>query len=134
MNAKQTFQSRTARKVQERIYTAEVLAEEGKNIYNAQTKAINHFAFIKNGDLLKQRNYRVSKSTLTLNFPIQMRFVDMKKIRGKRQKSARVYNSIVMGHYNNIARKLRFGFTEAVRAKYTGDFIEEFNKAYEIEI
>ena len=134
MNAKDIFRDRTARNVQERIYTTEVLLDEGKKIYDAQTNAINHFAFIKNGDLLKRRNYKVSRGALTMTFPIQMRFIDMKRVKNKRQKSAKVYNTIVMGHFNNIARRLKYGFSEAIRAKYTGDFIDEFSKAYEIEI
>lgn len=125
---------------------AHVLAIEGKNIIEAQTKAIEEYDLNRTGIMKNRRNYKVTgvgsfaNPHLEIYYVKYLRFHDMRrdKIPGyratifgeeatkKRRRQYHIYNRIVWGHYNNIIRELRFGYNDRVR--------ERLAKQYNIEI
>ena len=65
------------------------------------------------------RSFTISDSALTYQHLGRHRFVDMKTRNTKkgkiRKKNHPIHNRIVFGHYNNIIRDLKYGFTDAVK-------------------
>ena len=68
------------------------------------------------------RSFSVSDSVLSYQHLGRHRFVDIKtrntKQGKKRKKNHPIHNRIIFGHYNNIVRELKYGFTEAIKEEY----------------
>lgn len=100
----------------ERRYIDQVLDEEAKNIISAQNRLDRKFGF-KTNQVGYGRSARVSGNILTLQHNIVERFVDMRKIRGKKKQYHSIHNRVIFGHFNNIIDKLQFGFSQSVKAQ-----------------
>lgn len=65
------------------------------------------------------RSFHSSDSALTYQHLGKHRFVDMKTRNTpkgkKRKKNHAIHNRIIFGHYNNVIRELKYGFTDAVK-------------------
>lgn len=94
-----------------------VFSETSVDIEKAVSKEITsrEFESAEWGD----RSFTVSDSALSYQHLGRHRFVDMKtrntKQGKKRKKNHPIHNRIIFGHYNNIVRELKYGFTEAVK-------------------
>lgn len=99
-----------------------VLTDASKDIDLAQVKYMTGHDF-KDPDWYSSRSFTATESALEFAQKIKGRFVDMKKImkgRGKNKtkkpkKNHPIYNRIIFGHYNNIVRELKYGYTDAVK-------------------
>lgn len=113
MTARERFDTRgNHESILKSAFTSQVLQEEGQAILDDQTNVINRFNLVDSRNLLSQRFASAQGNTLHMAFPVYLRLLDIK---GNKKKAFPLHNSIVMGHFNEIARKLRFGFTEEVR-------------------
>jgi len=98
-------------------FIRDVLQREGKAIDDAMEAAINNRLRFHFGRLNKARKYKVNNGELNFNINIAQRFLDLNaKLRDgtKRKKKYPIYNKIIFGHYNEIAYKLMYGFTQDV--------------------
>ena len=91
-----------------------VFADAAIDINKAQVTYINKAGF-KNPNWNSARSFVTSESALNYSQLLKHRFVDMKRIRGKKRRPHPIYNKIIWGHYNNIIREMAFGFTDAVK-------------------
>ncbi len=110
-----------------RAFISKVLREEVNLMDSAMQRAIRKrrlYKYGRSGRLLNERTVTVAGNKATLTHPIHQRFLDMRsRLRDgtKRKKAHKIHNSIIMGHYNEIAYKLRWGLTQ--------DVIRDFKKA-----
>jgi len=103
-------------------FISRILREEGQNIEQAKLREVSKFA---SRNLFAAR-YANNDSKLTMTHPIALRFIDMKTRQTKkgkiRKKSHPVHNKIVMGHANNIVRRVSFEYTSAMKESLLKDF------------
>ena len=94
----------------ERKFIDKVLQEEGENIIVEQQRRDAKYEFSPR--LNSKRKFSVNNNELELEHHLVQRFVDMNNVRGfKKKRKTPIHNSVIFGHYNNIQRSLRFGFT-----------------------
>lgn len=115
MAATQVLADRNNKKIVEQKFIDRMLKEEAHEIFRAQDRIISRHNVTKMVPEITRRRFSVSNNRLTVTHPIRQRFIDMKNIRGQRQRSIQIHNKIVYGHFNNIIKKLAFGFTEDVK-------------------
>lgn len=93
-----------------------VFSETSVDIEKAVNKEITSRGF--ESTEWSDRSFTVSDSALSYQHLGRHRFVDMKtrntKQGKKHKKNHPIHNRIIFGHYNNIVRELRYGFTDAV--------------------
>ena len=116
-------------------FVRRTLEEEGHNINDVQTQAINKYLKFRTGRLLRGRKYDIKGSgemdgKLTITHPVHQRFLDIKpknvsvNMQGFRKRSRKafpIHNRIVFGHLNRIAFNLMYGLTEEVRESIKND-------------
>ena len=99
------------------------LDEESKEIDKAQDSLIVRRGFRSNE--WGKRSFAVGNNQLTYTHLPRHRFVDMRTRqtdKGKIQKKFHpIHNRILFGHFNNIIKRLHFGFTTAVREELARD-------------
>jgi hypothetical protein len=115
MAATDVLGSRSEKKYIEQKYIDRVLMDEGQNMLRAQDKVISRYNVKKLIPEITRRRISVSSGRLTLTHPIRERFIDMKTIRGQRQKAIQLHNKVLYRHFNSIVGRLAYGFTEDVR-------------------
>ena len=81
----------------------------------AQDKVISRYNVRKMIPEITRRRISVSGNRLTVTHPIRQRFIDMKTIRGQRQRAVQLHNKILYTHFNSIVGRLAYGFTEDVK-------------------
>ncbi|MFP9100915.1 hypothetical protein ACLI09_17855 [Flavobacterium sp. RHBU_24] len=97
-----------------------VLSSASADINLAQVKYMDSHG-MGASDLKSSRSFAASESALEYAQKLKHRFVDMKntsrcKKRVRKKKNFHpIYNKIAYGHYNNIVRELKFGYTDAVK-------------------
>ena len=100
-----------------------VLKEEGQNYLERQTRAIRSKLTERTGTLLNKRRSYVTGTTLTVEYPAYLRFLEIRK------RTLRIYNRPTMRMYNRVAERLMNDFTqetqeelraeiEAIRARF----------------
>lgn len=106
------------------------LKDEGNRWLTNQKVAMESVLTFNTGNLINNRFMSVSQNaplsgTLTFEHSIQQRFLDLKSmtygdktVRRKRN----IHNRFAFHHYNMIARKLMFGFTNEVAESIKKDF------------
>lgn len=115
MTARERFDTRgNHESILKLAFTSQVLQQEGQAILDDQTNIINRFNLVDTKNLLSKRFASVQGNNLHISFPHYLRILDIK---GPSRKAFPLYNKIVMGHYNQIAKILRFSYTEEVRQK-----------------
>lgn len=92
-----------------------VLKDEGHEMIRAQDKVISRHNVRKIVPEISRRRISVSNNKLVFVHPIRQRFIDMKSIRGQRQKAIQLHNKILYSRFNSIVGKLAYGFTEDMR-------------------
>lgn len=111
-------EAKTLNEILEGRFIKRVLTEEAQNIDSAQVKYMAGAGF-EDAGWFSGRSFDVSESALAYAQQLRHRFVDMRTRNSKkgkvRKKAHPVYNKIIYGHYNNIVRQLKFGFTDAVK-------------------
>lgn len=98
-------------------FAKRVFQQTGADIDQAQTKYMNSRGF--ESPQWNTRQFITSDSALTIQHLARHRFVDMRTRNTasgkKKKKNHPIHNRIMFGHYNNIIRELKFGFTDAVK-------------------
>ncbi len=97
-------------------FIARVLREEGQHIKEAQEKKMIGFS----GDTFGGRSFTVHGTELDYQHKAVHRLIDIrtrKQADGskKKKKSHAIHNRPIYGIFNNIIRRISFGFTESVR-------------------
>lgn len=72
----------------------------------------------RTGNLRRSRSTRASSDRLVFEHPIYERYLDMKRISGKKRKSRKIHNRYVFGAFSSIAERLMYGFTDEVAAQF----------------
>lgn len=97
-------------------FSKRVFTDTAADIDKAQTKYMNSRGF--ESPEWNDRTFTTSSSALVVQHLGRHRFVDMKtrntKAGKKRKKNHAIHNKIMFGHYNNIIRELKYGYTDAV--------------------
>lgn len=111
-------EAKTLDEILEGRFIKRVMTTTAQDIDAAQVQYMDAHGF-ENTDWFTDRQFTPSESALEYTQKLKHRFVDMKTISagGERhkKKSHPVYNKIIFGHYNNIIRELKYGFTDAVK-------------------
>lgn len=98
-------------------FISRVMADAGAEMERDINKVISSNAF--SDPKWSKRNIATSDTGLVYSHLSSHRFVNMKRntINGKSVKRVAypIHNQIVMSHYNNIIRELKYGFTDAVK-------------------
>jgi hypothetical protein len=113
---------KTVDEIMEGRFIKRVLQDTSKDIDQVQVKYMTTHGF-ENPDWYSARSFNATESALEFAQKIKGRFVDMKKImkgRGENKKQQRkknhpIYNKVMYGHYNNVVRELKFGYTDAIK-------------------
>jgi DNA-binding cell septation regulator SpoVG len=96
-------------------FIRKVLTETSQDIDKAQREKMSSFR----SGFWKNRTFTVTDTNMIYSHLKQHRFVDMRsrktKEGKKKKKSHPIHNRIIMGHYNNIVKEMKFGFTDAVK-------------------
>ena len=96
-------------------FIRKVLSETSRDIDKAQREKMSSFR----SSFWNNRTFTVTDSDMTYSHLKQHRFVDMRSRNTKegkvKKKSHPIHNRIIMGHYNNIVKEMKFGFTDAVK-------------------
>lgn len=100
------------------------------NIFSEQDSIIEENGLSRNGSLdnLDKRRYRINVENEgvsgSMTIPKRMRFIDMKRLRGKRNPmNLPIYNRTVFGTiYGSLIPELRFGFTESVKQQIAQEY------------
>lgn len=118
-------------------YAQEVYTKGAKALFMEQLEVSHYYLNRRSGGLethLASFPYSISMSSgnllLELNYQLKVRFLDLKKTRRGKPKRyyEPIYNRLVWGFvFGRIYKALRFGFTEAVRQKYTDKLRESYN-------
>jgi len=113
-----TDQEKHLNEVLEGRFIKRVMSEESQDINLAQIKYMDSHGF-SNQDWRTGRSFVASETALEYSQLLKVRFVDMKSISAgmakHKKKSHPIHNRIVYGHYNNIIREMKYGFTDAVK-------------------
>lgn len=72
----------------------------------------------RTGNLRRSRSTRASSDRLVFEHPIYERYLDMKRMSGKKRKSRKIHNRYVFGAFSSIAERLMYGFTDEVAAQF----------------
>jgi DNA-binding cell septation regulator SpoVG len=100
-------------------FIRKVLTETSQDIDKAQREKMSSFR----SGFWKNRTFTVTDTNMIYSHLKQHRFVDMRsrktKEGKKKKKSHPIHNRIIMGHYNNIVKEMKFGFTDAVKESLT---------------
>jgi hypothetical protein len=145
---KQRIQARGKESVLQKRFLSKVLKEEGTSILEKQTRVIDKDQLIVSRRLKVNREFKTAESpgdfsgTLSIRFPIYLRFLDMKpkpnrlrRLKGRvgskqrvkaKRKQYHLYNRIVFGHFSEIQKRLSYGLSDSVKVV----LLEQ----YEIEI
>jgi hypothetical protein len=113
---------KTVDEIMEGRFIKRVLQDTSKDIDQVQVKYMTTHGF-ENPDWYSALSFNATESALEFAQKIKGRFVDMKKImkgRGENKKQQRkknhpIYNKVMYGHYNNVVRELKFGYTDAIK-------------------
>lgn len=96
-----------------------VMQTAALDINLAQVKYMNTAGFNAENSWYSGRSFEATESGLQVAQMLRHRVVDMKFISpgmGRfKKKSHPIYNKIMYGHYNNIVRELKYGFTDAIK-------------------
>lgn len=111
-------------------FIEQILKAEGKATKASTLRAVRKqilFKYGRTGRLENDNTESVSGNTLTITHPLHKRFLDMKTKQRDgqlRKKKYPIHNKIIFGHYNDIAYKLMYGFTEEVARNIRENFKE----------
>ena len=99
-------------------FIQDTLSKEGRKMLEYQSKQIGSVLNSRTGRLLNSRSTRASSDRLVFEHPIYERYLDMKRISGKKKKSRKIHNRYVFGAFSSIAERLMYGFTDEVAAQF----------------
>ncbi|NQY31276.1 MAG: hypothetical protein HRT69_17640 [Flavobacteriaceae bacterium] len=115
MSGVEVLKSRSNKKIIEQRYIDRVLQESATDIFRAQDKAIARFSGSGLDDIKANRSFKVTTNNIEFTHSLRQRFVDMRRVRGVKQKAVQLHNKVIYTHFNGIIRKLAYGFTQDIK-------------------
>ena len=106
-------------------YVDMVLQESVEEIYRRQDRLSAGRVASKDdllNKILEQRSYTINNGRLSMKHNVAQRFVDMNK-----NAELKVHDKIIWSEYSTIIRKLRYGFTEKIKAILADNIKIEIN-------
>lgn len=95
-------------------YIQRVLKQEATNIVQAQNRVASRYNLSGDNALKQKRSFTVTGTKMEMTHAKHQRFIDMKRLRGRKQKPVPIHNKVIYGHFNNIINKLAYGLTQDV--------------------
>lgn len=89
-----------------------ILQQEAQNIIQEQNRVISRFKTSQEDLIKSKRKFTVSGGNLEFTHAMAQRFIDMKRIRGKKKVSIPIHNTILYSHFNNIINRVAVELTE----------------------
>ena len=107
-------------------FTKKIVQEEFEAILQDQDPAIERLKTIS-GALKNNRRISVSiigaGVTGILSFPAHLRYLDMKRLGGRKGSNLKLYNPIIYGRlYGSMLNQLAFGYTEDIKNQIVGEY------------
>jgi phosphoribosyl-ATP pyrophosphohydrolase len=106
---------KTREALAEKSYIQKVLREESANIDKAMLENATSFSV----DTMANRRFSVDDTTLIYKHEPKHRFIDMSKRNTKsgqiKKKNYAIHNRPVYGVFNNVIKRLHFGYTEETK-------------------
>lgn len=93
-------------------FIQDTLSKEGQRMFERQTAEISAKTGRRSGNLLTGRHVSVADSMLTLVHPDYERFLDMRRLGGRKHKRNRIHNRFVYSAYERIADRLMNGYKD----------------------
>lgn len=115
MSGVEVLKERENKKIIEAHYIQRVLKESGTNILRAQGITLSRSKGDKLNDIKSARRFKVTTNKAEFTHLMRQRFIDMRRIRGTKQKSIPLHNKIIYGEFSTIIRKLAYGFTQDIK-------------------
>ncbi len=95
------------------------LLTEGKLMLRHQSARISSVVRSRSGYLKDSRHIEAAPYRLSFSHPIYERFLDMKRLGGKKiRKPRKIHNRFIYGLIGNITQDLMYGYTERVKQSY----------------
>ena len=121
MSAIQTLQSNSLRSLEDQYLTT-ILKQTADDIATRQDSIYSGLDAITRAPLIANRKFTVHGNTLILTHPILQRFLDMKRLRSKKQKSLVNHNKIIYSEIGGAIRALQFGLTQDLKEKLAQEY------------
>jgi len=106
---------KTREALAEKSYIQKVLREEALNIDKAILEKATNFS----PETMANRRFKVDDTTLIYEHEAKHRFIDMAKRNTKsgqiKKKNYAIHNRPVYGVFNNVIKRLHFGYTEETK-------------------
>lgn len=96
-------------------YIQHVLQQSAKDIIAAQDRVLSAANPSEKNNIIAKRRYAVSGTNLQFTHALTQRFIDMRRIAGRKHKPIAVHNKVIYKEFNNIIAELKFGFTDDVK-------------------
>jgi hypothetical protein len=122
MGAVDVLKSRTAKKAIQDRFVERTLESGARNIIEDQKRIESRYNVARNIPEISRRRYQVSGNTLQVHHPIRQRFIDMRRVKGKRQKPIRIHNRPIYTGFNRMISQLVSGFTEDIKNLIANDY------------
>lgn len=107
--------TKTREALAEKAYIQKVLREEAVNIDQAMLEKATNFS----ADTMANRRFNVKDTTLIYEHEPKHRFIDMSKRNTKsgsiKKKNYAIHNRPIYGVFNNVIKRLHFGYTEETK-------------------
>lgn len=91
-------------------FISDTLRDAGERLLTRQGAEISAKVKSRSGRLMNTRRVAVIGSTLSFTHTAYERFLDMKRLAGKKTKRKRIHNRFVYGTYASVADRLMNGF------------------------
>lgn len=99
-----------------------MLQAEAETVTVEQRRVINRFKVERDIPEILRTTYQVSTNKLTFIHPIRQRFIDMKRIKGERQKNIPIHNKILYASFNRLVTSMAFGLTDDIKEMLSSEF------------
>ncbi|WP_422105592.1 hypothetical protein [Winogradskyella sp.] len=97
------------------IYIQRVLGQSAKDIIEAQNRVLSSANPKEKKNIIASRRYVVSGTQLNFTHSKQQRFIDMRRVAGRKRKSIPLHNKVIYKEFSNIIAQIKFGLTEDVQ-------------------
>ena len=122
MGALDVLKSRNNVKAIEAKFTQRMLEAEAETVIAEQRRVVNRYKVEREIPEILRTRYQVTTNKLVFIHPIRQRFIDMKRIKGERQKSVPIHNKVLYSSFNRLVSSMAFGLTDDIREMLSSEF------------
>ncbi|WP_196890358.1 hypothetical protein [Aureivirga marina] len=106
----------------ERRFIQKTLSDQKSEIVQRQNRAASISDFPQKREILSSRNISTNSYKLTYRHLLVERFVDMKRLQGRKAINVPIHNRPLLLAYNDIFKNLKYGFTDEIKANLSQTF------------